>query len=347
MSSSSDLEIGITQIIQKKSKKTKKKRSKPQPRPPTTTPTVIHDRPTGKNEGDDPNWAYKPPKAPSSSTTPSTSDRSNGMLSKMIQTLRFGSSESQIRCIQPKHLQGLEIDSPSSSSSLSSPSRTARIGSLVRKTMSYDVWSIGPSSSSADANADANVAGAEELLGLTPLLPRKRKKGRLYIGKPCLCVSSGLRVPFLYSHLSLPPPPACTRAHAPRSAPKLVVHHIVVSARPPTATLPAPTDIDQPQTVPYRNPPRTSYPKEMLTHAFVPYGARSTQTRSEDVSMDVETESQIMDDTVTQDRHKNKPTSTSDAAPSSEKKKPKSKEHKKRKVEGESPKKSKKHKANA
>ncbi|KAF8437559.1 hypothetical protein L210DRAFT_3546079 [Boletus edulis BED1] len=308
MSSSSDLERGITQIIQKKSKKTKKKRSKPQPKPPTT---ITHDRPTGKNEGDDPNWAYKPPEGAvlldhTVDVGPFVWDALKDDSDTEMWLIRVPDS------IQPKHLQGLEIDSPSSSSSSSLPSRTARIGSLVRKTTSYDVWSIGPSSSSADANADANVAGAEELLGLTPLLPRKRKKGRLYI------------------------------------APKRVVHHIVISARPPTATLPAPTDIDQTQTIPYRNPPRTSYPKEMLTHAFVPYGARSTQTRSEeDVSMDVETETQIMDDTMTQESYKNKPTGTSDAAPSSEKKKPKSKEHKKRKVEGESPKKSKKHKANA
>jgi hypothetical protein len=52
MSSSSDLETGITQqIIQKKSKKTKKK---------SKTPAVVTaDHP--KNEGDDPHWAYEPP----------------------------------------------------------------------------------------------------------------------------------------------------------------------------------------------------------------------------------------------------------------------------------------------
>ena len=52
MSSSSDLETGITQhIVQKKTKKTKKK-SKP-------AAVVTPDDP--KNEGDDPHWAYEPP----------------------------------------------------------------------------------------------------------------------------------------------------------------------------------------------------------------------------------------------------------------------------------------------
>ena len=52
MSSSSDLETGITQhIVQKKTKKTKKK-SKPAAVVPADDP---------KNEGDDPHWAYEPP----------------------------------------------------------------------------------------------------------------------------------------------------------------------------------------------------------------------------------------------------------------------------------------------
>ena len=53
MSSSSDLETGITQqiIIQKKTKKTKKKSK------PAAAVTADHPR----NEGDDPHWAYEPP----------------------------------------------------------------------------------------------------------------------------------------------------------------------------------------------------------------------------------------------------------------------------------------------
>ena len=80
-----------------------------------------------------------------------------------------------------------------------------------------------------------------------------------------------------------------------------------------------------------------SYPKDVLKHAFVPYGARSTQTRSEDASMDnVET---IRD----------KPASTSAAASPSKDKPPKPKESKgkKRKVDEDSPKKLKKHKSDA
>lgn len=52
MSSSSDLETGITQQIIRKKKKPTKKKTKP-------TPVVAADH--GKTEGDDPHWAYEPP----------------------------------------------------------------------------------------------------------------------------------------------------------------------------------------------------------------------------------------------------------------------------------------------
>ncbi|KAF8549808.1 hypothetical protein OG21DRAFT_1420722 [Imleria badia] len=192
--------------------------------------------------------------------------------------------------VRPKHLQGLDIDPASSSS------RTARIGCLTRKSASYDVWSIGHDHDHADADANDEgaedaVAGAEELRGLACLLPRKRKHGKLYL------------------------------------APKQVSRHIVVSTRPSIAT---PDDAER---VVYQNPPRRAYPKDVLTHAFVPYGARSEQsreTRSEDVSMDVEDIE-----------------ATRDAAPTDHPAKPpKESKAKKRKGDGDpTPKKSKKHKA--
>lgn len=56
MSSSSDLETGITQhIIQNKKKSTKTKTKT------KTKPTLVVAADHGKNEGEDPHWAYEPP----------------------------------------------------------------------------------------------------------------------------------------------------------------------------------------------------------------------------------------------------------------------------------------------
>ncbi|KAG8217118.1 hypothetical protein J3R82DRAFT_5152 [Butyriboletus roseoflavus] len=268
MSSSSDLETSIAQQIIRKKTKSTKKGSKP-----STVAAADH----GRNEGDDPHWAYEPPGGAV-------------LLDHTVDVREFewdaikDDEDTEIwlirapDSIKAKHLNGLEIDPPLS--------QTARVGSLTRKTTSYDVWSIG--------DDDAEVAGGEELRGLSCLLPRKRKKGKLYI------------------------------------APKLVSHHIVISAQPPIATAP------EHQPVVYQNTPRAYYPKDMLKHSFVPYGARSEQSRSGDMSIDVDDGETAV----------GKPP---DMEPSPKEKLTKSKESKgkKRKVEGELPKKSKKHKANA
>ena len=191
-------------------------------------------------------------------------------------------------------MSGLEIDSHSSS-------RTAHIGRLARKHTSYDVWSIG--------DDDAEFAGGEELRGLSCLLPRRRKDGKLYIGEGLV----------FFALRSL-------RSHTP-SAPKRISRQIVISAQPSIATAP------EHQPVVYQNPPRPSYPKDVLKHTFIPYGARSEKTLAEDSVMDVDEIETIVD----------KP---AEPAPTPKNKPEKTKESngKKRKVDGESPKKSKKHK---
>ncbi|KAH9162272.1 hypothetical protein EDB89DRAFT_2026490 [Lactarius sanguifluus] len=74
--------------------------------------------------------------------------------------------------------------------------------------------------------------GAEELNGLSVLLPRKRKGGKLFL------------------------------------APKPVARHLVVAARPAE---PMRRDAaEDPAT--FQNPPREAYPDEALTHRFRPYG---------------------------------------------------------------------------
>lgn len=139
--------------------------------------------------------------------------------------------------LKPKHLQDIELDSPSSS-------QTSRMGSIDRKHASYDVWSLGDSPS--------DHVGGEELKRLSCLLPRKSKGGKLYRG-----ASYVLPCSVLIKVTSI--------------APKPIARHIVVTAKPAEAT-PAETAEEQGATL-YKNPPRPRYPLEVLKHRFVPLGA--------------------------------------------------------------------------
>ncbi|KAF8881287.1 hypothetical protein CPB84DRAFT_1851624 [Gymnopilus junonius] len=84
------------------------------------------------------------------------------------------------------------------------------------------------------ANTRRSTFGGEEIKGISCLLPCKSKKGRLY------------------------------------PAPKPIARHIVLSAQEVKPTLDP--NADSPTV--YKNPPRYSYPKEVLKHKFLPYGAR-------------------------------------------------------------------------
>ena len=131
----------------------------------------------------------------------------------------------------------MKVDAPSSS-------KSGRIGELTRKHATYDIWSIGD---------DDTPVGGEEIKSISCLLPRKSKKGRLYPGKSFTKFFwTSNYIPFL-------------------SAPKPITRHIVFSAQEVKPT-PEP-DVDP--TTTYKNPPRHSYPKEVLKHRFLPYGAYS------------------------------------------------------------------------
>ncbi|KAF9239132.1 DNA-directed RNA polymerase I subunit RPA34.5-domain-containing protein [Melanogaster broomeanus] len=266
--SSSDLEAPIVQPSTSKKHKSSKKKSKP-------TGVVTAD---GKNEGDDPHWAYEPPAGAV-------------LVDHAIESEHFewdaikDDEDSEIwlirvpDSIKAKHLDGLEIYPPSLSS--------GRVGSLTRKNVTYDVWSLG--------DDETGVVGGEELRGLSCLLPRKKKKGKLCI------------------------------------APKPISRHFVIAAQPTAPTVP------EHQPVIHQNPPRPSYPKHVLKHRFVPYGARSDQGMPDDLLMDVD------------DAHTpaTEPADRPNALSSHHKDgQPKESKGKKRKVEGETPKKSKKRKSN-
>ncbi|KAH9030070.1 hypothetical protein EDB84DRAFT_1495108, partial [Lactarius hengduanensis] len=144
--------------------------------------------------------------------------------------------------VKAKNLQGIQV--------LSSDSVSGRVGELSRKSTAYDIWSLSPPSSSSGDRHQPHV-GAEELNGLSVLLPRKRNGGKLFLGACAL---------FCFS---LFPPLTHTLV-----APKPVVRHLVVAARPAE---PMRRDAaSDPAT--FQNPPREAYPDEALTHRFRPYG---------------------------------------------------------------------------
>ncbi|KAG1749548.1 hypothetical protein EDB19DRAFT_147213 [Suillus lakei] len=191
-----------------KNKNKSKKKSKSQP-------VTVTDH--GKNEGENPHWAYKPPpgaKLFDHAFETETFDWDSVQKDDDLEIWLIRVPDS----VKPKYLDGLEIDVPSSSSS-----RSGQIGSLSRKNAVYDIWSMG--------DDDTDFAGAEELRGLSCLLPRRKKSGKLYM------------------------------------APKEIARHLVVSAQPSRASPP-----EHPSIL-YQNPPRLSYPKELLKHHFVPCGA--------------------------------------------------------------------------
>ncbi|KAI6017438.1 hypothetical protein EDC04DRAFT_3144368 [Pisolithus marmoratus] len=253
-----------SESAKKKDKSSKKKKTK-------AAPVAITE--PGKNEGDNPHWAYKPP--PGAILLDHTVDpgpfewdtiRNNDDLELWL--IRIPDS------IKANHLDGLEIDQPVSP-------RTARVGSLTRKNAAYDIWSAG--------DDETDLIGGEELRSLSCLLPRKKRKGKLCI------------------------------------APKNIARHIIISVQQATPTAP------ETQPIIHQNPPRPSYPKEVLKHQFVPYGARSQLSLATEESMEVE--SSVLPDTVPEEPREEAPQVMEES------------KGRKRKKEGESPKKSKKHKS--
>ncbi|GBE82795.1 hypothetical protein SCP_0411800 [Sparassis crispa] len=118
----------------------------------------------GKNEGTDPDWAFKPPKGAVLMNHGVDSgefdwDAINDDDNVELWLIRVPDG------MKPKYLQDIKLDVPSSS-------KTTRIGSIDRKHTSYDVWSLG--------DDEIEGIGGEELKEFSCLLPRPRKGGKLY-----------------------------------------------------------------------------------------------------------------------------------------------------------------------
>lgn len=72
------------------------------------------------------------------------------------------------------------------------------------------------------------------------------------------------------------------------AAPKPITRHLVIVAQPVNPTPATGTENEVPTT----NPPRFAYPKEVLKHAYLPYGSLlrndGTASVTEDAAMDVD-----------------------------------------------------------
>ncbi|KAF9036886.1 hypothetical protein BJ165DRAFT_1506698 [Panaeolus papilionaceus] len=248
----------------KKSKSSKSKHPKVTPSSPSKSKSKSNTNTNTKTdtearfEGTDPNWDYTPP--PSAVLIKEDADTLDKMDAGEFDWDRINEDEELelwvVRvpeAIKPKHLENLSLSLPSSSQ------KSTRIGTVKRKTTTFDVWSIADagvegdeplinkrnnekSKNGAADNAQAPVGG-EELKGMACLLPRKSKKGKLY------------------------------------PAPKPFTRHIVIAAQPiqpspslatSSITSDSPSESESAQ---YKNPPRYSYPKEVLKHRYIPYGS--------------------------------------------------------------------------
>ncbi|KAJ7221573.1 hypothetical protein GGX14DRAFT_430211 [Mycena pura] len=176
----------------------------------------------GRNDGTDPHWAYQPPHnavrlEESADVGEFDWDALNGNDADLeLWLIRIPDG------VKPKYLEAAQLEIPADRK------KTAKMGVLQRKHVAYDVWAVG------DDTPEALPIGGEEIKGLSCLLPRKSKKGRLY------------------------------------QAPIPVTRTIVVAAqeaRPiPESSSPISPDV-------YKNPPREMHTKELLKHTFRPYGA--------------------------------------------------------------------------
>ncbi|KAF6758224.1 hypothetical protein DFP72DRAFT_888419 [Ephemerocybe angulata] len=192
----------------------------------------------GKNEGTDPSWEFKPP--PGRVLLEDTFDagdfdwdnvKNNEDLELVVIRVPDG--------VKAKYLEGAKIADVSSTKSM-------KVGTVKRKHATFDVWSVG--SERAD---DSPVAG-EEIRSLSCLLPRKKKKGKLY------------------------------------PAPKGIARHLVLAAQPVVPTAPESILPKNESTGKYQNPPRQSYTEDWLTHSFAPIGSHTTVPASEDDKMELE-----------------------------------------------------------
>lgn len=157
--------------------------------------------------------------------------------------------------------------------------KNVRVGTLARKHATFDVWSLGEKADEEDDNDGADVGG-EEIKSLSCLLPRKSKNGNLYPGKTVSSKKKEKTPRSFHDLIYFDLLKLTTLLLAPRP----IARHLVVSAQAAAPTPSVPIH-------PYTQPPRESYPKEVLTHSFKPYGSLSDARTQDEGGMDVDVRS--------------------------------------------------------
>ncbi|KAI1791508.1 hypothetical protein LXA43DRAFT_418798 [Ganoderma leucocontextum] len=177
------------EIVSAKAKKSKEKSKKVKIAHPAAEPEKH-----GRNEGEDASLPYKPPEGyvlmkHGAEETEFDWDAINNDDNLELWVLRVPDG------LKPKHLENVKIEAPSSS-------KTARIGSIDRKSTAYDVWSLG--------DDDAEAVGGDELRAVSCLLPRRKKNGKLYQAPHAIS-----RRLVISTRPTLPTPPASSPGSSP------------------------------------------------------------------------------------------------------------------------------------
>jgi len=172
-------------LIDKASKRKDKTKSKARN---STEATMIVPR----NEGTDTNWAFKPPTGMVSLDTSEVDEEFDWdalekddekelwlvRIPEGVRTVFFCLCLALfiLPQLKAKHLEGFVFSLPSSGNVSLKPSN------FERKRSKYEVWSV-PGQESGKAESSEQRALGEEMKTLSCLLPRKKKKGKLYIGE--------------------------------------------------------------------------------------------------------------------------------------------------------------------
>jgi hypothetical protein len=193
--------------------------------------------------------------------------------------------------LKAKHLEELQLDTLPAASL---KAKTMKLGRLVRGEETYDLWALGTSTSPEDGDSVLAVASGE-MNGLSCLLPRKSKSGKLYAGESCLIST----IPnALFSSII--------------SASRTPTRRFVVSMQPVRPAAPDTVHGALPPESLYQNPPRLSYDLKTLKHQFIPYG-HSGDDFTAPPSMDVDTNTVGQPISITWDGKKKKQKKEDDA----------------------------------
>jgi len=154
-----------------------------------------------RNEGENTDWAYKPPDGMVALDMSKVDedfdwDAFEGDENKELWIIRIPEG------FKAKQLNDLEIPVPTGASG-------SRLTTIEQKRSKYEVWSAGPKKYVVQGEPGVPAVG-EEVGSLTCLLPRTKKKGRLYVApRPILqhiVITQAAATPNIHDAVAAPSP---------------------------------------------------------------------------------------------------------------------------------------------